>query len=54
MPSAKEQLTYAANLQLIADEIFSNEESSSERIAYAAMLQRLAAETLVSANRSFA
>ena len=54
MPSAKDQMAYAASLQLIADEIFSNQDSTSERIEYAAMLQRLAAETLVFANRSFA
>ncbi len=53
MPDAKDQMAWAATLQLIAEDIFTDKEASSERVEYAAMLQRLAAEALVSADRRF-
>ena len=52
MQDTRDEMAWAATLQLIADDILSDEEASRERVEYAAMLHRLAAETLVSAGRS--
>ena len=54
MRDARDQMAWAATLQLIADNIFSDEAASSERVEYAVMLQRMAAEALVSADHRLA
>ena len=53
MQDIRDEMAWAATLQLIADDILSDEDLSRERVEYASMLQRLAAEALVSADRRF-